>query len=261
MRSLSIAATGMLAQQMNVEVISNNIANMNTTAYKRQRVEFQDLLYQDQRRVGSNSSDQGTIVPSGLQMGVGVRAASVYRLPTQGALTLTDNRLDLAIKGDGFFNVLLPNGQTAYTRAGSFQLSPTGQIVTQDGYTVQPGVTIPQNTIDISVNPSGQVVAKIDGQVNPTILGPLSLTNFPNVGGLQSIGNNLLLQTPASGNPVTGIPGQVGFGSLQQGFLEASNVNSVTEITNLITAQRAYELNSKVIQSADQMLNTVNQLR
>jgi flagellar basal-body rod protein FlgG len=261
MRTLSIAATGMLAQQMNVEVISNNIANMNTTAYKTQRVGFQDLLYQDQRRVGSNSSDQGTIVPSGLQMGVGTRVASVYRLNQQGALTLTDNKLDVAIKGEGFFQILLPNGQTAYSRDGSFQLSPTGQIVTQDGYTVQPGITIPQNTIDITINPSGQVICKIDGQINPTTLGPIALTNFPNVGGLTALGNNLFQQTAASGNPINGIPGQLGFGTLQQGYIEASNVNPVTELTNLITAQRAYELNSKVIQSADQMLNSVNQLR
>ena len=261
MRALTIAATGMLAQQTNVEVLSNNIANLNTTAYKRSRVEFQDLLYQDQRRVGSASSEAGTIVPAGLQVGLGVRAAAVYRLNQQGTLQLTENTLDLGIRGEGFFNIQLPNGQTAYTRSGSFQLSPTGQVVTQDGYTVQPGITVPQNTLDISINASGQVYAKLDGVVAPQLLGQFTLSNFPNLAGLESVGQNLLLQTPASGNPIAGTPGTLGFGSVMQGFLEASNVNAVAEITNLITAQRAYELNSKVIQASDDMMGTINQLR
>ncbi|MSP50137.1 MAG: flagellar basal-body rod protein FlgG [Alphaproteobacteria bacterium] len=261
MRALTIAATGMLAQQTNVEVISNNLANLNTTSYKRSRVEFQDLLYQDQRRVGSASSEAGTVVPAGLQVGLGVRAAAVYRLNQQGTLQLTENTLDLGIRGEGFFNVQLPSGQTAYTRSGSFQLSPTGQIVTQDGYTVLPGITVPQNTLDISINASGQAYAKLDGVVVPQLLGQFTLTNFPNLAGLESIGQNLLLQTPASGNPIAGTAGALGFGTIQQGFLEASNVNAVAEITNLITAQRAYELNSKVIQAADDMAGTVNQLR
>ena len=261
MRALTIAATGMLAQQTNVEVISNNIANLNTTSYKRSRVEFQDLLYQDQRRVGSASSEAGTIVPAGLQVGLGVRAAAVYRLNQQGTLQLTENTLDLGIRGEGFFNVQLPSGQTAYTRSGSFQLSPTGQVVTQDGYTVLPGITVPQNTLDISINASGQVHAKIDGTVTPQLLGQFTLSNFPNIAGLESVGQNLLLQTPASGNPIAGTAGSLGFGTIQQGFLEASNVNAVAEITNLITAQRAYELNSKVIQAADDMAGTINQLR
>jgi flagellar basal-body rod protein FlgG len=261
MRALTIAATGMLAQQTNVEVLSNNIANLNTTAYKRSRVEFQDLLYQDQRRVGSASSEAGTVVPAGLQVGLGVRAAAVYRLNQQGTLQLTENTLDLGIRGEGFFNIQLPNGQTAYTRSGSFQLSPTGQIVTQDGYTVLPGITVPQNTLDISVNASGQVYAKIDGTVTPQLLGQFTLSNFPNLAGLESVGQNLLLQTPASGNPIAGTAGSLGFGSTMQGFLEASNVNAVAEITNLITAQRAYELNSKVIQASDDMMGTINQLR
>ncbi len=261
MRALTIAATGMLAQQTNVEVISNNIANLNTTAYKRSRVEFQDLLYQDQRRVGSASSEAGTIVPAGLQVGLGVRAAAVYRLNQQGTLQLTENTLDVGIRGEGFFNIQLPNGQTAYTRSGSFQLSPTGQVVTQDGYTVLPGVTVPQNTLDISINAAGQVYAKLDGVVAPQLLGQFTLSNFPNVAGLESVGQNLLLQTPASGAPVAGTPSALGFGTLQQGFLEASNVNAVAEITNLITAQRAYELNSKVIQSTDDMMGIINQLK
>jgi len=261
MRALTIAATGMLAQQTNVEVISNNIANLNTTAFKRSRVEFQDLLYQDQRRVGSASSEAGTIVPSGLQVGLGVRAAAVYRLNQQGTLQLTENTLDVGIRGEGFFNIQLPNGQTAYTRSGSFQLSPTGQIVTQDGFTVLPGITVPQNTLDISINAAGQVYAKLDGVVAPQLLGQFTLSNFPNVAGLESVGQNLMLQTPASGAPVAGTAAALGFGTIQQGFLEASNINAVAEITNLITAQRAYELNSKVISSADDMMSTINQLK
>jgi flagellar basal-body rod protein FlgG len=261
MRALTIAATGMLAQQTNVEVISNNIANLNTTAFKRSRVEFQDLLYQDQRRVGSASSEAGTVVPAGLQVGLGVRAAAVYRLNQQGTLQLTENTLDLGIRGEGFFNIQLPNGQTAYTRSGSFQLSPTGQIVSQDGFTVLPGITVPQNTLDISINAAGQVYAKLDGVIAPQLLGQFTLTNFPNVAGLESIGQNLMLQTPASGAPIAGTAGALGFGTLQQGFLEASNINAVAEITNLITAQRAYELNSKVITSADDMMATINQLK
>ena len=184
-----------------------------------------------------------------------------YRLNQQGTLQLTENTLDLGIRGEGFFNIQLPNGQTAYTRSGSFQLSPTGQIVTQDGYPVLPGITVPQNTLDISINAAGQAYAKLDGVVQPQLLGQFTLSNFPNVAGLESIGQNLMLQTPASGAPVAGTAGALGFGTLQQGFLEASNVNAVAEITNLITAQRAYELNSKVIQAADEMMSSINQLR
>ncbi|GAB4181890.1 MAG: flagellar basal-body rod protein FlgG [Thalassobaculales bacterium] len=261
MRSLNIAATGMLAQQTNVEVISNNIANMNTTGFKRLRPEFQDLIYQSQRRVGSNSSDQGTIVPSGIQIGVGVKTAATYRINEQGNLQLTDNQLDVSIQGEGFFRIQLPNGDTAYTRSGAFQLSPTGQIVTADGYTVLPGLTIPQNTVNVTINASGQVLAKLDGQVQEQNVGQLNLAVFPNIAGLQSIGNNLMIETTASGTAVQGNPGAAGFGSLLQGYLETSNVNPVSEITSLITAQRNYELNSKVIETSDQMMNTVNQLR
>ncbi|MBM3599477.1 MAG: flagellar basal-body rod protein FlgG [Alphaproteobacteria bacterium] len=261
MRSLSTAATGMHAQQTNVEVISNNIANLNTTGYKRQRAEFQDLLYQDQRRVGSASSAQNTIVPTGIQMGVGVRTASVYRINEQGNLALTNNNLDLAINGRGYFQITLPNGQTAYTRAGSFNLSPQGQIVTQDGYTVLPGLTIPANTINVSINTSGQVSAQIDGQVASQLVGQFELATFPNEAGLQGIGNNLYLETPASGNATTGVPESTGFGKTVQSFLEVSNVNPVSEITSLITAQRAYEMNSKVITTSDEMLLAVTQLR
>jgi len=261
MRSLSIAATGMLAQQTNVDVIANNIANMNTTAFKRQRPGFQDLLYQTLRRVGSASSDSGTVVPSGVQLGVGVKTGTVYRITEQGNLNSTSNPLDLAIKGEGYFRIQLPNGDDAYTRAGSFQLSPTGEIVTLDGYTLSPGVTVPAGAIDVTINVNGEVLVKLDGQVQPQNVGQIELATFPNEGGLETIGDNLLLETPASGAATTGTPGSDGFGALQQGFLETSNVDPVSEITNMIKAQRAYELNSKVITTADQMMNSVNQLR
>ncbi|MFZ0694432.1 MAG: flagellar basal-body rod protein FlgG [Alphaproteobacteria bacterium] len=261
MRALNIAATGMLAQQLNVEVISNNIANMNTTAYKQQRAEFQDLLYQDQRTVGSNSSDSGTIVPSGIQLGLGVRTAAVYRMTGQGQIITTGNSLDLAIQGRGYFQVTLPDGSTAYSRAGSFQLSPQGQIVTSDGYTVQPGITIPNDATAIAINTSGEVQVTLQGQVQPQTVGQLQLAVFPNEVGLQALGDNLFAETPASGNATNGNPGTAGFGTILQGFVESSNVDPVQQITNLITAQRAYEMNSKVIETTDQMLQTMTQLR
>ncbi len=261
MRALSIGATGMLAQQMNVEVISNNIANMNTTGYKRGRAEFNDLLYQDLRRVGSASSDAGTIVPSGVQVGLGVKAAAVYRITEQGNITITDNSLDLAINGRGYFEVELPTGEIAYTRAGSFQLSPTGDLVTPDGYMVMPGITIPPQTTSISINGNGEVFVQTGSEVNATRVGQLELANFPNEAGLEAIGDNMFLETAASGVPLASVPGKDGFGAILQGALETSNVNVVSEITNLITAQRAYEMNSKVIQAADEMMQNINQLR
>ena len=261
MKSLSIAATGMLAQPTNVDVISNNIANMNTSGYKRFRPEFQDLLYQNLRRVGSASSDAVTIVPTGVQIGVGVKTASVYRITEQGNLISTGNTLDLAIQGKGYFQVQLPNGDDAYTRAGSFQLSPQGEIVTADGFTVSPGVTLPSEAVDISINPSGEVQVKLDGQIAPQTVGQIELVAFPNSAGLESIGGNLLLETPASGSPTTGSPGTPGFGTMQQGFVETSNVDAVSEITALIAAQRAYEMNSKVISTSDEMMRATTQLR
>jgi flagellar basal-body rod protein FlgG len=261
MRAMNIAATGMSAQQTYVEVTANNIANLNTTGFKRQRPEFQDLLYENERRGGATSSDTGTIVPVGVQIGIGVKTAAVYRITTQGNLTQTSNPLDLAIQGRGFFQILQPDGTTAYTRAGSFQLSPTGEIVTADGFVVQPGITLPQNTLGVTINPSGQVLAQVAGQNAPQTVGQLQLANFANEAGLEALGSNLFLETPASGSPVTGSPGAVGFGSLNQGMLETSNVDVVSEITNLITAQRAYEMNSKVIQTSDQMMSTLNQIQ
>ena len=261
MRSLNIGATGMLAQQLNVEVISNNIANMNTTGFKRHRAEFQDLLYQNLRRVGSASSDAGTIVPTGVQLGLGVKSAAIYRISGQGNIIQTENPLDLAVNGRGFMMVELPSGETAYTRAGSLQLSPDGDIVTADGYIVQPGITVPSDAVSISVNESGEVYVDLDGQVAPVLVGQLELANFANEAGLDAIGNNLLLETAASGNASVATPGSAGFGRIVQGALETSNVNVVSEITTLITAQRAYEMNSKVIESSDEMMRTVTQMR
>lgn len=260
MRSLSIGATGMLAQQTNVEVISNNIANMTTSGFKQQRAEFQDLLYQNIRRPGSQSSDAGTIVPTGIQIGAGVKTAAVYRIHTQGSIVITGNELDLAINGKGFYQIEMPDGTTSYTRAGSFQLNADGQIVTSDGYTLLPGLTIPQGTTDITIDASGQVQAKIDGQTDPQTVGQIELADFPNEAGLESLGNNLYRETPASGAPVTGIPGVDGLGTIEQGSIEQSNVNVVSEITSLITAQRAYEMNSRVIKTSDEMMGSLSQL-
>ena len=261
MRSLDIGATGMLAQQLNVEVISHNIANMNTTAFTRRRVEFQDLLYQNMRRTGSQSADDGSLVPSGVQVGLGVKPAAVYRITEQGNLVVTENNLDTAINGEGYFQVTLPNGDTAYTRSGAFQLSESGEIVTVDGFRIDPSITVPENAIDITINASGEVLVAVDGQVTPQNVGQFQLATFANEAGLLAIGDNLFVETPASGTATTGTPGSDGFGRLQQGFLETSNVNVVEEITNLITAQRAYEMNSKVIETSDQMMATVSNVR
>ena len=261
MRSLSIAATGMLAQQRNVEVVSNNLANMNTTAFMRRRTEFHDLLYQNLRRVGTTSSDAGTIVPSGVQIGLGTKLAAVYRIHEQGNLTPTDNTFDVAIQGEGFFPINLPSGDVAYTRDGTFQLNANGELVTHDGYTVGPTITVPEDAIDVTVNASGEVLAKIQGQVNLQNVGQIQIATFPNPAGLQAEGNNLFTETPASGTPSLGNPGEAGFGSMLQGFLETSNVNAVEEISNLISAQRAYEMNSKVIQTSDDMMGTLTNVR
>jgi flagellar basal-body rod protein FlgG len=260
MRSLSIAATGMLAQQLNVEVISNNIANMNTTSYKRQRAEFQDLLYQNQRRVGSQAADNNAIVPTGVQLGLGVKTAAVYRITEQGNLTTTGNQLDVAVQGRGYFQVTLPDNTIAYTRAGSFQLDQNGNIVTSDGLKITGTNAIPNNATSISINQSGQVFVSQPGQTQLAAAGQFQLATFVNEAGLQPIGNNLFQQTQASGNPITGTAGNQGFGTTLQGFLESSNVNTVQEITSLISAQRAYEMNSKVIQASDEMLQTMNQV-
>lgn len=261
MRSLSIGATGMEAQQLNVEVISNNIANLSTTAFKRSRVEFQDLLYQNLHSVGSFSSDTGTVLPSGLQIGLGVQPVATYRINQQGNLTVTNNPLDLAVNGLGFFQVQMPDGTIGYTRDGSFQLNQNGQLVTSNGYLILPNITIPPTATAVDINASGQVLATIPGQINQQTLGQIQLATFVNPTGLNDIGNNLLKETEASGSPVTGNPQTTQFGAIVQGSLETSNVDVVSEITDLITAQRAYEMNSRVINTADQMLQTANQMK
>lgn len=261
MRSLSISATGMLAQQTNVDVISNNIANMNTTAFKRQRAEFQDLLYQQVARPGAASSADGTRIPSGIQIGAGVRTGGVYRITEQGPMTNTGNRYDIAVDGAGYFQIAMPSGEIGYTRAGSFQLSDQGELVTTDGYRVQPDITIPQGAIDVVVSKTGEVQVKLATQPELQTVGQLELATFVNEAGLEAIGGNLFLETAASGQPTISVPGEPGFGTLSQGFVEASNVNPVAEITALITAQRAYEMNSRVVKTADEMLATTSQLR
>ncbi|MEP6829511.1 MAG: flagellar basal-body rod protein FlgG [Rhizomicrobium sp.] len=260
MRALSIAATGMAAQQTNVETIANNLANMNTTGFKQQRAEFQDLLYQNIQTPGAQTSDQGTYAPNGIQIGAGVRTAAIYRVTTQGDLQSTSNPYDVAIQGSGYFRIQQADGTDGYTRSGNFSLSPQGQLITQDGLVVQPGIAIPANTLNVQINAQGQVNATVAGNNTPQTVGQLELTRFPNEAGLNAIGNNILLETPASGSPQAGVPGSTGYGTVQQSYLETSNVNSVDEITALITAQRAYEMNSKVISAADQMMQQTARL-
>jgi flagellar basal-body rod protein FlgG len=261
MRSLTTAASGMEAQQLNVEVISNNLANMNTTGFKRQRAEFQDLLYQNVQQMGMNSSDSGTIVPTGVQVGLGVETASIYRITDQGSMANTGNPFDLAIAGDGYFRIQMPSGEDAYTRAGNFAAGPDGQIVTSDGYIVAPGIAIPAGSREISVNSQGQVQALVDGNTTPQTVGQLELATFFNPAGLEAVGGNLFLESAASGSATTGTPDSPGFGAIQQGFVEASNVNAVSEITALIAAQRAYEMNARVITASDEMLAASSNLR
>lgn len=261
MRSLDIGATGMMAQQLNVDVISNNIANMTTTGYKKQRAAFQDLMYQNINRPGSTSSDSGTTIPSGIQIGLGVKTGSVYRMHGQGAIQMTQNQLDLAILGRGFFQVEMPDGSTAYTRDGTFQLNENGEVVTTQGNRILPGITVPSNTVSIDINAQGEVLATLQGQTAPSNLGQIEMADFVNPAGLEAKGNNLYLETVASGTPTTGVAGQDQFGSLEQGALEQSNVDVVSEITSLISAQRAYEMNSNVISTSDEMMQTLTQLR
>ena len=260
MRALHTAATGMMAQELNVQVISNNIANMRTTGYKRQSAEFQDLLYEHVRRIGTQTSTQGNILPVGIDLGGGVKTVGTPRLMTQGTLMPTGADLDLAVRGEGFFKILMPDGTFTYTRDGSFQMDNQGRIVTAAGYVVQPSITIPSNAQSISINTQGQVSVLIPGTTTPSVLGQIALTRFINKAGLQAIGDNLFVETPASGTPQDGIPATDGLGDLQQGNLEQANVEAVTEITNLIAAQRAYEMNGKVITAADQMLSTTSNL-
>ena len=258
MRALSIAATGMSAQQLNVEVIANNIANINTTGFKRARAEFTDLLYQVERTNGIPNSSGASAIPEGAQLGLGTRLAAIRNVHLQGPLANSGNKMDVAINGTGWFQVSGAEGETLYTRAGAFNTNENGQIVTMDGYEVLPAMTVPANTIDVHINQSGEVYAQVAGQTTQTLLGQFSLASFPNSAGLEELGGNLFRQTVSSGSATTGVPGQIGYGKIEQGYLEGSNVDPVKEITDLISAQRAYEMNSKVIQAADDMAGVVS---
>src|SRR5882672_834366 len=258
MRALHTAATGMMAQELNVQVISNNIANMRTTGYKRQRAEFQDLLYEHVRRIGTQTSTQGNILPVGVDLGGGVKTVGTPRIMTQGTLSQTGSELDLAIRGEGFFKVLMPDGTFTYTRDGSFQMDQQGRVVTAQGQVLAPGITIPQNATGLTVNAQGQVSVTPSGTTTPTVLGQLALTRFINKAGLQPIGDNLFVETPASGPPQDGVPNTDGMGDLMQSNLEQANVEVVSEISDLIAAQRAYEMNAKVITATDQMLSATS---
>ena len=257
MRALAIAATGMNAQQTNVEVIANNIANINTTGYKRARAEFTDLLYQAERVAGAPNRGGQEAIPEGAQIGLGTRTAAVRNLHMQGALTNTGNKLDLALNGRGWFQIANANGDNLYTRAGAFNKNATGQIVTADGYLVQPAMTIPIGATDVTVNETGQVYATVGTTGTQQLIGQLTVANFANDAGLDPLGGNLYRETASSGAAVLGVPGDTGFGTVQQGYLESSNVDPVKEITELISAQRAYEMNSKVITAADDMFGTI----
>ena len=259
LRALWTAATGMTAQQENIDVISNNIANVNTTGYKKMRASFQDLIYQTVEQPGVPTSDTSQN-PTGKQIGLGTRVAGTYGIFTQGNLIKTDRQLDIAIEGDGFFKIVLPDGTEAYTRDGNFKLDKDGRIVTGMGYPLSPQITIPPNAVQISISPDGKVVAIMDDNTT-TELGRITLVKFINPAGLKRIGNNLYVKTDASGDPIEANPGTQGLGILRQGFLEASNVDIVEEMINLITAQRAYEFNAKAIRAGDEMLGTVANLR
>ena len=261
MRALTIAATGMSAQQTRVEVISNNLANMSTTGYNARRAEFADLHYQQATRPGSINATDGTTLPTGVQLGLGVRPTAVSMTVLQGTSQATGGDLDLAIEGDGYFEVTLPSGISAYTRDGGLKRSAEGQIVTSDGYPVVPDITVPDDARSISINANGEVYAYFVDTVEPELLGQFTLTGFPNTKGLEAIGSNLFLQTPASGEPFTTTPGSDGLGTVRQGYLEESSVDPVREITDLIEAQRGYELNAKVISAADQILGATVQIR
>lgn len=261
MRALQIAATGMSAQQTRVEVISNNLANMSTTGYNARRAEFADLHYQQQVRPGTINATDGTILPTGVQLGLGVRPSAVSIVVQHGSLASTGGDLDLAIEGDGYFEVRLPDGRSAYTRDGALKRTGDGQVVTSDGFSVVPDITIPRDARSISINAQGEVYAYFADRIEPQLLGQFSLSGFANPKGLEAIGSNLFLETPASGPSAVTEPGQDGIGTLRQGYLEESSVDPVKEITDLIEAQRGYEMNSKVITAADQMLGATVQIR
>lgn len=256
--TLWIAKTGLDAQQTRMAVISNNLANVNTTGFKRGRAVFEDLLYQNVRQVGAQSS-QNTQLPSGLSLGTGVRTVATEKLFTQGNVIQTGNSLDMAIQGRGFFQALMPDGSLAYTRDGSFQVDAQGQMVTSSGYALQPAITIPQNTLSLTIGSDGVVSALVAGSSTPTQVGNVQLADFINPTGLQPVGENLYVESTASGSPQTGTPGLTGLGTVVQSSVESSNVNVVEELVNMIETQRAYEMNSKAISTTDSMLQYVSQ--
>ena len=255
-KALWVAKTGLEAQQTRMSVISNNLANVNTTGFKRDRAVFEDLLYQNVRQAGAQSS-QDTRLPSGLQLGTGVRTVATEKIQTLGNIVQTENSLDVAIQGRGFFQVLKPDGNIGYSRDGSFKMDETGQLVTSSGYVIQPAITIPNNSISLTIGSDGVVSSVSAGSATPTQLGNIQLADFINPGGLQAVGQNLFEETASSGSPSTGTPGLNGLGTVIQGALETSNVNVVEELVNMIETQRAYEMNSKAIQTTDRMLQFV----
>jgi flagellar basal-body rod protein FlgG len=260
MRAMYTAASGMKAQETVIDIVSNNIANMRTTGYKRQRAEFQDLLYERVRRIGTQTSDQGNIIPVGIDIGSGVRTAGTPRIMTQGTLTETDKDLDVAVRGEGFFKVELNDGTYAYTRDGSFEQDSQGRIVTSNGYVVQPGITIPSNSTSITISEIGKVSVTLGTSTTSTVLGQLTLSRFINKAGLQARGDNLFVETPASGSPQDGVAGTDGMGDTIQKYVESSNVEAVTEVSDLIAAQRAYEMNAKVVTAADSMMSATTSM-
>lgn len=261
MKALQIAATGMSAQQMRVDVVSNNLANMSTTGYNARRADFADLHYQQLARPGTIAAQDGTMLPTGVQMGLGVRPSAVSVVLAQGTLSATGGDLDVAVEGKGYIEVTLPSGASAYTRDGALKRTGDGLIVTSDGHPVAPGITIPADARSISINANGEVYAYFVGQVEPQNLGQITLVGFTNEKGLEAMGSNLFLESPASGPPLVGVAGEDGLGLLRQGYLEESSVDAVREVTELIKAQRGYELNAKVITAADQMLSATTQVR
>lgn len=259
-RALRTAASGMIAQQLNVDTIANNLSNLNTTGFKKSKVEFQDVLYQNVRRAGTNVSTEN-VVPVNLEIGYGSRPVSTSRIFSLGNMMRTDQPLDIAITGSGFFQVMRPDGSTAYTRDGSFKISADGRIVTNDGFFLVPDITIPQDSMEISIGIDGMFQTSLPGQTNPQDIGQIELAKFLNPGGLNAIGHNLLIPSASSGDAILGTPATGGFGELAQGYLEMSNVEVVEEMVNMIIAQRAYEINSKAIQTADDMASLANNLK
>ncbi len=260
LRSLFIAATGMEAQKLNVDVISNNLANVNTTGFKKSRADFQDLIYQTVRAPGATSAESLQI-PSGIQVGLGVKPVAVTKIFNQGDFVSTGNSLDMVIEGNGFFQITMPDGTLGYTRAGTFKLDSTGKIVNSDGYALEPGITIPTNATNITIGSDGKITVTQPGSTTPTEVGQIQLARFINPGGLSALGKNLFAPTAASGDAATGTPGTDGFGTINQGYTELSNVNVVEEMVNMIISQRAYEMNSKAVSASDEMLQVTNSLK